>query len=224
MEIRWNKLTQELVAPDIRSKWWTRICQTLGNTKQRKYYYNLEYLERRFNLYDSYIDRLSDGTAVALAMFFQHLHYDPRIHGMSEDLTLATLDEFASDSNVPKELIEKIRRLLGAAIANSTPVHLTAGASGSDDEHFFLDFETAILGSAPSDYADFAAKMRDEYGFMPDLDYLQLRLKVLQCFLMIPNIFATTEFRNQYETQARDNITKEILTIQNQLQQQNLSK
>ena len=71
MEIRWNKLTQELVAPDIRSKWWTRICQTLGNTKQRKYYYNLEYLERRFNLYDSYIDRLSDGTAVALAMFFQ---------------------------------------------------------------------------------------------------------------------------------------------------------
>ena len=78
----------------------------------------------------------------------------------------------------PKELIEKIRRLLGAAIANSTPVHLTAGASGSDDEHFFLDFETAILGSAPSDYADFAAKMRDEYGFMPDLDYLQLRLKV----------------------------------------------
>jgi len=219
METRWNKLTEELIAPDIRHKWWTRICQTLANTKQRKYYYNLEYLERRFNLYDPFVDRLGDPAAVALAMFFQHLHYDPRLHGMSEELTLATLDEFANDSNLPKELMEKVRRLLEAAIANSTPVHLTPGASGADDEHFFLDFETAILGSSPSDYADFAVKMRDEYGFMPDVDYLQLRLKVLRCFLMIPNIFATTEFRNQYETQARENITKEIQTIQDQLQQ-----
>ena len=71
MEVRWDKLTEELIAPDIRHKWWTRICETLANTKQRKYYYNLEYLERRFNLYDSYVDRLSDPTAVALAMFFQ---------------------------------------------------------------------------------------------------------------------------------------------------------
>ena len=74
--------------------------------------------------------------------------------------------------------MSNVRKLLEAAIANSTPVHLTPGASGCDDEHFFLDFETAILGSSPSDYADYAAKMRDEYGFMPDRDYLQLRLKV----------------------------------------------
>ena len=78
-----------------------------------------------------------------------------------------------------KELVEKVKRLLEAAIANSTPVHLTPGASGADDEHFFLDFETAILGSSASDYAHFAAKMRDEYGFMADLDYMQLRLKVI---------------------------------------------
>ncbi len=69
-------------------------------------------------------------------------------------------------------------RLIEAAIANSTPVHLTEDAYGSDDLHYFLDFDTAVLGSSASDYADYAARMRDEYGFMSDHDYTQLRLKV----------------------------------------------
>ena len=76
------------------------------------------------------------------------------------------------------ELGEEVTRLIEAAIANSTPVHLTQDAYGSDDLHFFLDFDTAVLGSSASDYADYAARMRDEYGFMSDHDYTQLRLKV----------------------------------------------
>ena len=71
MEIRWHKLTANLTGTEAQQKWWSKICQTLANTKHRKYYYNLEYLERRFNLYDQYVERLSNPSAVALAMFFQ---------------------------------------------------------------------------------------------------------------------------------------------------------
>lgn len=76
-------------------------------------------------------------------------------------------------------LMGRVRLLLTAAMANSTPVHLDAGgAYGCDDEHFFLDLETSVMGACPADYADYAARMRDEYGFMTQAGYTQLRLKV----------------------------------------------
>nr|SVE92220.1 EOG090X00VK [Megafenestra aurita] len=93
--------------------------------------------------------------------------------------------------------------------------HLT----GTDDVHYFLDIEMAVLGCSPSEYAEHFdyAKMKEEYGFTSDHDFFELRLKVLRYFLQIPNIYATEDFRNRFDEQARSNITNEISIIENRL-------
>ncbi len=82
----------------------------------------------------------------------------------------------------PAEEVAEVRRLIEAAVANSTPAHLSRDAYGTEDGHFFLDINTAVLGADAGDYGDYAARMRDEYGFMSDADYAQLRLKVTPLF------------------------------------------
>ncbi len=72
MENRWNLLTTGLISsPGTREKWWERICQALSGKDGRRHYYNIENLEKRFVLFDEFFHRLSDPSAVALAMFLQ---------------------------------------------------------------------------------------------------------------------------------------------------------
>jgi predicted metal-dependent HD superfamily phosphohydrolase len=116
---------------------------------------------------------------------------------------------------------------------------LDATKTGQDDVHYFLDFDMAILGSSKegeyrathfpgvhvshnpkhtfTEYDTYKKQIREEYAHYDDTTYAQGRLKVLRLFLQIPNIFATKEFRENYELRARQNIAREIEELQAKL-------
>ena len=81
VENRWRQLCSVVrLDHQLSDKWWTRISDSLsaaggvggvGGGKQRKYYYNLEYLHRRFVMFDRFADQMTDPTSVAVAMFLQ---------------------------------------------------------------------------------------------------------------------------------------------------------
>lgn len=68
----------------------------------------------------------------------------------------------------------------------------------------------AVLGSPQERYAQYINNIHNEYSFLDSKSYKCLRTKVLQSFLLIPNIFATKEFREKFEEQARKNIQEEL--------------
>jgi predicted metal-dependent HD superfamily phosphohydrolase len=68
--------------------------------------------------------------------------------------------------------------LLRAAATHSTDAHKTDGMYGSEDLHFFLDIDMAVLGSSPEHYSEYVAKIQQEYAFLPETIYRSLRLKV----------------------------------------------
>lgn len=100
-----------------------------------------------------------------------------------------------------------------ASAIHSTDEHKTEGAFGVDDHHYFLDLDMAVLGSPPEQYGQYTAELHSEYSFLDVTSYKNLRKKVLQSFLLIPNIFATKEFREKFEKQARQNIQDELQSL-----------
>lgn len=78
------------------------------------------------------------------------------------------------------------------------------------DKALLVDIDLAILGEAPAAYDDYAAKIRQEYRHIADVDYAKGRVAVLQGFLSREHIYHTNHFRNERETQARENLKREI--------------
>ena len=69
-----------------------------------------------------------------------------------------------------------------------------------------VDIDLAILGAEADRYAEFELQIRAEYWWLPTAMYRKQRAAVLQSFVTRTSIYATHEFRERLERQARNNI------------------
>ncbi|EZA54623.1 hypothetical protein DMN91_006681 [Ooceraea biroi] len=208
LEDSWKEATQDLNAA-VCDSWFTRLQEVYSEEKRT--YHNLDSLREKLNHYYEIKSNLKNPRAVLLAIFFQNFEYDPKALD-GEDKNLEHFNAFADEVEIPSdaELREETCSLLKVAATHSTEAHKVGGAFGGEDAHYFLDLDMAVLGSSPDTYAEYRERIRGEYSFLSEPMYTALRLKVLQNFLQIPNIFATMEFRDKLEEQARQNIEAEV--------------
>ncbi|UYV76446.1 hypothetical protein LAZ67_14000418 [Cordylochernes scorpioides] len=233
---RWADLNQRL-SKEIEDKWWQAIC--LKYKEQHRKYHNLAHIHRMVGLLDQYSQSLAHPRSVGYAIFFHDLTYDPQ-SDENEERSADSFRIFAAEAKLCEELTSQVVDLILETKTHSTEEHKDSHLFGTEDRHFFLDFDMEILGVAPETpptclmkqvsptylcvwenkwlavvvYETYAAQIREEYSFLPEDIYVSLRTKVLQSFLQIPNIFATREFRESHEQQARDNISWEIRKLQ----------
>ncbi len=69
-----------------------------------------------------------------------------------------------------------------------------------------VDIDLAILGADADRYAEFELQVRAEYWWVPTSLYRKQRCDILNSFAMRSAVYATHEFRERYERQARNNI------------------
>ncbi len=81
------------------------------------------------------------------------------------------------------------------------------------DSAIFLDADLAILGSSEEDYDKYAAKIRQEYAWVPDDQYRAGRKTVLTNFLSRPKIYFTERAGKDLEEQSRKNIERELVRL-----------
>ncbi|KAK0097971.1 hypothetical protein PV326_012094 [Microctonus aethiopoides] len=208
LEDSWKEVTEGFNT-DICDTWFARLQEVYADEKRT--YHNLDSLREKLSHYYEIKDQLKNPKALLLALFFQNYEYDPKALD-GENQNLDHFNAFADEVEMPQddELRNETCGLLKAAATNSTEEHKIGGAFGSEDAHYLLDLDMAVLGSTPDAYAEYRDKIRGEYSFLSEPMYTALRLKVLQNFVQIPNIFATKEFREKFEDQARQNIQAEV--------------
>ena len=86
-------------------------------------------------------------------------------------------------------------------------------AGARRDAALFLDMDLAILGAAPAAFDAYEQAVRREYGWVADPAWRAGRAAVLKTFLARPHIFHTREFRDCFERQARENMTRSLAVL-----------
>lgn len=77
-----------------------------------------------------------------------------------------------------------------------------------------LDADLSILGSDAKTYDGYARAIRAEFDWLPAVQFNEGRSAFLRAMLSRPQIFATPPFQKQCESNARDNLRRELTALQ----------
>ncbi|XP_035233575.1 uncharacterized protein LOC118205394 [Stegodyphus dumicola] len=173
---RWMSLTAN-IEKGISEKWWD-ILKSKYTDPSRKYH-TFSHLQNMFNHMDSHINEIQHKDAMSYAIFFHDLEYD--IHSQeNEEESIKHFKQFSEDSKLIQDhkLMEVVEALIMASKAHCTEEHKQEGMFGTEDMHYFLDFDVSILGAESADYKKYASQIAEEYAFLPSSKYKFMRSKV----------------------------------------------
>ncbi|KAG8197507.1 hypothetical protein JTE90_007245 [Oedothorax gibbosus] len=214
LQEKWEHLTKATnVNKSVQDKWWDHLKSHYLDPKRK--YHTFVHLKRMFDDMEDVKDLIQSKEAMSYAIFFHDASYD--VHAQdNEENSFNTFTEFITEADTEEviSLGPLVEQLIKASKASCAEVYKSDEMFGKEDMHFFMDFDISILGYDPKEYKKFSDQIREEYSFLPKSRYNGLRIKVLQQFLQIPNIYATEIFHKKYEKQARCNIQNEIDALQ----------
>ena len=192
------------IEPAILKALWQDIAVRY-NESQRAYH-SLQHIQQLFTQFEQIKPHLNEPHIIALALFYHDVIYEPT----RSDNELKSA-EYA---------VETLRPYLSAAqcqyiyaLIMMTANHKLAECSNAQknfDSAYLLDMDLSILGASWSEYEQYAQAVRQEYAHVSNIDYRVGRIAVLTELLAHPTLYLTDYYSTRLETQARQNIKREI--------------
>ncbi|SHF43347.1 hypothetical protein [Chryseobacterium sp. OV279] len=184
---------------DLINRFWQEIEKKYS--EKGRHYHDLFHLENMFLELETVKEHIKDPVAVSYSVFYHDIIYDATSKSNEEKSALRA-EERLQQLGLNAEMISKISSQILATKSHQL--------SDDSDTNYLLDADLSILGKDLEVYLDYTRKIRKEYSIYPDLLYKPGRRKVLKHFLELESIFKTTDFRECYEQQAKQNITAEL--------------
>ena len=170
-----------------------------------RYFHNLSHLEQVYTALSPFQTQIQDWDSLLLSLFYHDIAYDVMQHVMENDNEerSAVIEEEALDAiGFPAEKTERCKLHILA-----TKTHR---ATTDADTNFFIDADLSVLGQPWEVYHTYFRNIHREYAVYPEAIYYSGRIKLLKHFLKMDRIYKTSLFYQQFETAAKENITREI--------------
>jgi len=168
-------------------------------------YHNFEHIEKMLSFLQAHEQEIKDSTGVRLAAYFHDIVYDTKAKD-NEEQSAQYAQNYLIQLGIPENAVNHVLTLIRATTKHEVNENDT-------DSAIFLDADLAILGSSEEEYDKYAAKIRQEYAWVPDDQYRAGRKAVLKNFLNRTRIFFTERASKELEQQARANIEREITVL-----------
>ncbi|MFD2915159.1 HD domain-containing protein [Psychroserpens luteus] len=186
------------------STYWNDI--EMYYTSKGRYYHNLTHIYNMLKQAETIVNDIDDYDAFRFSIWYHDIIYNSTKKNnevKSAEFARNRLKSF----NFDKKRIEIVDNLI-----KSTEKH-TVILNKNHDNAYLLDIDLSILGTNWEAYQTYIKNIRKEYAIYPDFMYKKGRKKAMQHFLERESIYFTQLYQNKFETQARQNIEREISTL-----------
>ena len=206
----WSELTKNFdINQTATKKTFNQIVEAYSTPN--RYYHNLEHIYNVLKVIQTLESETKyfETKTVQLAAWFHDIIYDTKAKD-NEEKSAARAVELLLPLSIPSNAIKNVKRLI---LTTKTHQALTSDS----DAQILLDADLAILGSNASEYSKYTQAIRQEYFWVPEIEYFVARKQVLENFLQRKNIYFTQEIQQTKEKTARNNLEAEIEQISSKI-------
>ncbi|MFE7624566.1 hypothetical protein [Streptomyces sp. NPDC057509] len=165
-------------------------------------YHTTAHLAAVLDRIDTLAGHAADADAVRLAAWFHDAVYRPD-RSENEERSAVLAERALPEAGVPDAVTAEVARLVRLTVTHDP-------AAGDANGEVLCDADLAILAAAPKEYGEYAAQVREEYGFVPDEAFREGRAAVLRQLLGLPRLFRTPYGAAEWEPRARQNLLTEL--------------
>jgi predicted metal-dependent HD superfamily phosphohydrolase len=191
---RWRQLMGQWGA-DGNDDVYSRLLSAYSEPHRQ--YHTVQHIDDCLAQFDEAASLANALEEVEVALWFHDAVYQPT--SSSNELKSAEwAASFLRSIGVAADRCHRVHRYILATKHGEDPL--------SGDAALVVDIDLSILGRDSRDFEVYERAIRKEYKWVPGPIYRRKRAEILRSFLDRPAIFATDRFREQYESQARENL------------------
>lgn len=161
-------------------------------SERQRAYHTVQHLYECLSLMEAVQYELNDPYAVALALWFHDVIYDPQ--APDNELKSAELFEQLMAQDLQLDTMQKIKRWI-LATQKHAPTDET-------DLQFLLDIDLAILAATPERFMQYEQQIQQEYAWVDPEVYSIKRKEVLMNFYQSEPLYQTAYFQENFELNA----------------------